>query len=58
MHYESGRLDLDVRLSKRADFLSLKQSMQSSGAGVRLGDIRDMGNGAEGRLTLLPEGMP
>ena len=57
MHYEAGRLDIDVRLARSADFSSLKQSILSSGLGVRVGEIRDLGNGAEARLTLLPEGM-
>lgn len=57
MHYEAGRLDIDIRMARRADFSSLKQSMQSTGLGVRIGEIRDLGNGAEARLTLLPEGM-
>jgi len=57
MHYEAGRLDIDIQLARKADFASLKQSMQSSGLGVRIGEIRDLGNGADARLTLLPEGM-
>ncbi|HUX90268.1 MAG TPA: type II secretion system protein GspL [Gallionellaceae bacterium] len=58
MHYEAGRLDIDVRLARSADFAGLKQSILSGGLGVRVGEIRDLGNGAEARLTLLPEGMP
>ena len=57
MHYEAGRLDIDIKLARKADFASLKKSMQSSGLGVRIGEIRDLGNGADARLTLLPEGM-
>lgn len=57
MHYEAGRLDIDIKLARKADFASLKQSMQSSGLGVRIGEIRDLGNGADAKLTLLPEGM-
>ncbi len=58
MHYEAGRLDIDLKLAHRADFFALKQDMQSSGLGVRMGEIRDTGKGAEARLTLLPEGLP
>lgn len=58
MHYEAGRLDVDVKLANRNDFLNLKQSLQNSGLGVRMGEVRDLGNGAETRLTLLPEGTP
>lgn len=58
MHYEAGRLDMDIKLERGADFVSLKQHMQSRGLGVRIGEVRDVGNGAEARLTLLPEGGP
>lgn len=57
MHYEAGRLDIDIRLASRADFMTLKQSMQSRGVGVRIGEVREVGSGVEARLTLLPEGM-
>lgn len=57
MHYEAGRLDVDIRLARKADFANLKQGLLSSGLGVRVGEIRDLGNGAEARFTLLPEGM-
>lgn len=57
MHYEAGRLDIDIRLARKADFANLKQSLLGSGLGVRAGEIRDLGNGAEARFTLLPEGM-
>jgi general secretion pathway protein L len=57
MHYEAGRLDVDVRLARKVDFSGVKQSLQNNGLGVRLGEIRDLGNGAEARITLLQEGM-
>jgi hypothetical protein len=57
MHYEAGRLDIDIRLARKADFAGLKQSLTGSGLGVRIGEVRDLGNGAEARITLLPEGM-
>lgn len=57
MHYEAARLDIDIRLARRDDFLKLKQAMQSSGISVRISDIRDLGNAAEARLTVMPEGM-
>ena len=56
MHYEAGRLDVDIKLARKADFLKLKQTMLSSGVGVRMGEIRDTGNGAEAKVTVLPEG--
>lgn len=57
MHYEAARLDIDIRLARRDDFLKLKQGMQGSGVSVRIGEIRDLGNAAEARLTVMPEGM-
>jgi general secretion pathway protein L len=57
MHYESGRLDIDIKLSRRKEFDALKQSLLGVGLGIRMGEIREMGNGAEARLTLLPGGM-
>lgn len=58
MHYESGRLDIDIKLSRRDDFVGLKQGLLGSGLSLRMGEIREFGNGAEARVTLLPEGMP
>jgi general secretion pathway protein L len=57
MHYEAARLDIDIRLARRDDFPKLKQAMQSSGISVRISEIRDLGNAAEARLTVMPEGM-
>jgi general secretion pathway protein L len=54
LHYESGRLDVDIKLSSGNDFSGLRQRLQNKGLGVQLGDIRNVGNGAEARLTLLP----
>lgn len=54
LHYESGRLDVDLKLGRGSDFQDLRQRLQHKGLGVRMGDIRDVGNGAESRLTLLP----
>jgi len=57
MHYEAGRLDIDIKLARKTDFLSLKLNMQNSGVSARIGEIRDVVNGAEARVTLLPEGI-
>lgn len=56
MHYESGRLDIDIKLARTSDFLKLKQVLQNSRVNARMGEIRDTGNGAEARVTVLPEG--
>ncbi len=54
LHYESGRLDADVRLVRSNDFQDLLKRLQNKGLSVQQGDIHDAGNGAESRLTLLP----
>lgn len=55
LHYESGRLDVDIKLGSGSEIQGLRQRLQNKGLGVRMGDIHDAGNGAEARLTLLPE---
>lgn len=55
LHYESGRLDMDIKLGSGNDFQGLRQRLQNKGLSVRMGDIHDVVNGAEARLTLLPE---
>ena len=54
LHYESGRLDADLKLTNANDFQLLRQRLQNKGLGVQLSEIHDAGNGAEARLTLLP----
>ncbi len=57
MHYESGRLDFDVRLPRRDGLAILKQGLQESGLAVRQGELHDLGNGIAARITVMPEGM-
>jgi general secretion pathway protein L len=54
LHYESGRLDLDIRLAKSGDFPNLKRQLQTSGLKVQIADAHDAGNGAQARLSLMP----
>lgn len=56
LHYESGRLDMDIKLGSASDIQGLNQRLQNKGLGVLMSDIHDVGNGAEARLTLEPEG--
>jgi len=58
MHYEAGRLDLSIRLARKTDFTNLRQSLINNGVHVRIGDIRDVGNGAEAKLSVMSEGAP
>lgn len=56
LHYEAGRLDLDLSLRHSDDLRGLRQQLQARGLVVRAGDTRATGNGVEVRLALLPEG--
>ena len=58
MHYEAGRLDINIKLASKTDFVALVKSLKGKGLGIRMGEIRDLGNGVEAKLTLLPEGIP
>lgn len=58
LHYESGRLDVDIKLARGDDFKNLRQQLQNRGIKVQMGDVHAVGNGAEARLTLLPGSSP
>ncbi len=51
MHYESGRLDVEIRLNSLPEANALKNRVQASGANVRA-NIRDTGNGVNVTVTL------
>ena len=57
LHYESGRLDIDLKLRNEAEVIALKQRLQSKGLSIRPGDIRNTGNGVETRLAILAGGV-
>jgi general secretion pathway protein L len=57
LHYESGRLDVDVKLRTTAEVRALQQRLQGKGLSIRLGDIRDTGNGVETRLAIQAGGV-
>lgn len=52
LHYESGRLDVDIKLGRSSEFQELQQRLKNNGLAVQMGDIHDTGNGAEARLSL------
>jgi general secretion pathway protein L len=56
MHYESGQLDVDLKLASATEFNDLRQRLQHKGLGAQAGDIHDAGNGAEARMILQPGG--
>ena len=52
MHYETGRLDIEVMLGSKTDLQNLQQRLQSSGLGVKLDDAQTTGNGTKTRVAL------
>jgi general secretion pathway protein L len=56
MHYESGRIDIDIKLPGEKEIVSLQQQLQSKGLSIRLGDFHKTGNAVETRLTILAGG--
>lgn len=57
MHYESGRIDIDIKLSGEAEIFGLLQHLQSNGLSIRQGDIHKTKDGIETRLTIQPGGV-
>lgn len=57
LHYESGRLDADIKLRGEADIRALQQRLQEKGLSVRPGDIRNTGNSVETRLSIQAGGI-
>ncbi len=54
LHFEAGRLDVDIKLARVEDLRGLRQRLLGKGLGVQMSDPRDTGNGAGARLTLMP----
>jgi type II secretion system protein L len=52
LHYEAGRLDIDLKLSQEAEIYALQQQLQIKGLSARLGDIRHSENGVETRMAI------
>lgn len=53
LHYESGRLDVDLRLRGEVEIRALSQRLQGRGLTAHFGDTHNSGNGVETRLTVL-----
>jgi type II secretory pathway component PulL len=52
LHYEAGRLDVDLKLSKEAALHALQKHLEVQGLIARLGDIRHSENGVETRMAI------
>jgi general secretion pathway protein L len=57
IHYESGRLDIDLKMLSEAEVIKLRERLLGKGLSIRTGDIRNTGNGVETRLTIQPGGV-
>jgi len=57
LHYEAGRLDVDIKLTNSADIKKLQQALQQSGLSVRMGEIKNAGDGMQARLSLMAGGV-
>jgi hypothetical protein len=54
MHYEAGRLDLDIKLARVEDLNGLAQRLRGKGLNVQMNEPHDTGSGIGARLTLMP----
>ena len=57
LHYESGRLDVDIKLHSEAEILTLQQNLQHKGLSIQSSDIRNTGNSVETRLAIRTGGV-
>lgn len=58
LHYETGRLDVDIKLARNEDFHKLQSALQKSGLNVRVGELQNSGDSVQSRLTLMSGNMP
>ena len=57
LHYEAGRLDVELKLANSAAFKTLQQHLHRKGLSINLSEIQDAGRGAEARMSLSPGGI-
>lgn len=57
MNYESGKLAIDIKLAKSADFKTLEKKLRNRGLKVLTSDMHDLGDGTEAKLTLSQGGL-
>jgi len=52
VHYELGRLDIDLKLTTEADLKAVQKRLQNNGLSVRLGEVHKVGQGVDARLSI------
>jgi len=57
IHYEAGRLDVDIKLSGETEIFKLQKNLQSKGLSIRLSEMHKIGDGVETRLTIQTGGV-
>ena len=58
LNYDSGKLELDLKLAQSVDFDALTKKLQSRGLKVRTSDMHDLGDGtSQAKLTLSLEAL-
>jgi general secretion pathway protein L len=57
IHYEAGRLDIDLKMGNEAEVVKLRERLLGKGLSIRTGEIRNTGNGVETRLTIQAGGV-
>lgn len=57
LSYESGRLELDIKLAASGDFDKLETKLKNNGLKVRISDMHNLVDGRQAKLTITLEGM-
>lgn len=57
LHYESGRLDVDIKLRTAAEIRTLQQRLQRTGLSIRMGEVRNTGSEFDSRLAIQAGGV-
>jgi type II secretory pathway component PulL len=57
LNYESGRLELDIKLASTADFEKLEKSLKNNGLKVKISEIHNLPDGQQAKLSMTLEGL-
>lgn len=56
LHYEAGRLDMEIKLHSATEIRTLQQRLLNKGLYIRVGEIRESEGSAEAKLAIQPGG--
>ena len=57
MHYDSGRLYIDLKLRSETDIFALQRDLQNKGLSLRIGEIKNLGTAVETRIAIQTGGI-